>query len=355
MPAFLRYPDIENSYREKFVELFKKEVKSDETFYVTEKIHGANSQCCFEIEDQTNPDYWVIRFGKRTSFIGQRAIFYNLPYILKFYLHRFVDCIMNRILKDENLSGKVQIVFYGEVFGGAYPHKDVDRFSKYLPVQSEKTCTVQRGVWYCPRNDWALFDIYVSTEAGGHFVSPSKMFQWAKESNIPTVPLLAIVNGIDAALNYPNNGNSQVYKRYDIPSIEENTMEGVVCKPEIDFNLSSGERAVFKNKSDKFKEIVAHRKKEPIELSSAMASLAAHADDYINENRLNSVISKYGEVERKDIGKIIGLFCKDVSDEFSKDFQHDLDLLTEVEQRQFVRVLNSKSAEYIRTVLVPKL
>ena len=345
MATFFSYPDIENSYREKFVELFKSEVKPDETFYITEKIHGANSQCCFTIED----GIWTVKFGKRTSFIGENANFYNLPYLLKYYLPRFKRCIQERILNGER---KIEIVFYGEVFGGAYPHKEVDRFSKYLP---ENSSTVQRGVWYCPRNDWAMFDIFVSTEDKSYFVSPSKMFQWAKEFDIPTVPLLATVKGLEEALNYPNDKDSVVYQRYGIPAIEGNTMEGVVCKPEHDFNLSSGERAIFKNKSDKFKEVVAHKKREPIELSSAMASLVAYSDDYINENRMNAVISKFGEVSRKDIGKIVGLFCEDVCKEFIKDFQHDIDLLTEVEQRQFSRVLKSKSADFIRTNLVSKL
>lgn len=342
MKEFKKYPDIENSYREKFINVFSKEVKKG-PFYITEKIHGANSQIAFFKEG----DNWEIQYGKRTSFISKDDKFYNLPNVFHRLLPRFQSFI-----QEIDCDG---VIFYGEVFGGAYPHKEIDKNSELLPHNEGANNVVQHGVWYCPEDDWACFDILMKIDGEWGFVNQQYLFSHCEKHKIPTVPLLKVVDTLEEALAYPNDGESLVYQRYGLPRIENNIMEGVVIKPCWNSYLHTGERAVIKNKNDHFKEIHHHKVARFIEPGSPEAILIEQARDYVTEQRLNNVISKYGEVDRKDIGTIIGLLGQDACDEFMKDHEGDMNLLTEEQQKQVKRVFGGEASKLIREKLVPRL
>ena len=342
---FKKYPDIENSYREKFVECFKREV-NDKEYFITEKIHGANSQIAFF----KNGNEWEVKYGKRTSFIDKEDSFYNLPNVFQRLLPRFKSFLAGVANEASDV-----VIFYGEIFGGAYPHKEVDKESNLLPHNKGTNRVVQHGVWYCPEDDWACFDIQMRTDYNWNFVNQHYLFYQCEKYGIPTVPLLAVVDNIEEALAYPNNNESIVYQRYGLPKIEGNIMEGVVIKPCWNAYLSSGERAVIKNKNDHFKEIHRHKIARTIEPGSTEALLIEEAKDYVTEARLANVISHYGEVDRKDIGKIIGILGKDACDEFMKDHDGDMNLLTDEQQKQVKKVFGGKAAELVREKLVPTL
>ena len=356
---FKKYPDIENSYREKFMDVFAREVPDnrDRAFYITEKIHGANSQIAFYRNDEKKG--WDVKYGKRTSFIDEDAKFYNLPVVLRRLMPNFRKFIdkMCTTWSGEDVSWQYKaVIFYGEIFGGAYPHKEVDKDSPLLPHNGVNGNTVQHGVWYCPENDWACFDVRVQRFDGTwEFVDQLFFFMHCEDAGVPTVPLLAITSNLKEALAYPNDGESVVYKRYGLPKIEGNIMEGVVIKPVKDMTLSTGERAVIKNKNDHFKEIRHHNIARTIEPDSPEALLIEQAKDYITEARLDNVISHFGEVERKDVGTIIGLLGKDACDEFMKDHNGDMNLLTDEQKKQVKKVFGGKAAELVREKLVPKL
>lgn len=350
-PIFKSYPDIENSYREKFVDLFKKEV-NDTEYFITEKIHGANSQIAFFRDG----DKWQVKYGKRTSFLNDQDSFYNLPSVFQRLMPHFTAFLQGVI--DNSPDGHILcdgIIFYGEIFGGAYPHKGIDKESDLLPHNAGTNRVVQHGVWYCPEDDWACFDICILTDNNWTFVHQSFLFHQCEKYGIPTVPLLAVVSTIDEALAYPNDRQSVVYQRYGLPRIENNIMEGVVIKPGCSVYLSSNERAVIKNKNDHFKEVHHHKIARTIEPGSAEALLIEEAKDYVTEARMDNVISKFGEVDRKDIGKIIGLLGKDACDEFMKDHEGDLNLLTEEQQKQVKKVFGGEAAKLVREKLVPTL
>lgn len=346
MVEFHSYPDIENSYREKFIDIFSKEVDCHK-FYITEKIHGANSQIAFFKEKEK----WdTIKYGKRTSFIPDDGNFYNLSNVFHRLLPKF-ESFMNESIGKECDA----VVFYGEVFGGAYPHKEIDKSSELLPHNDGTNRVVQHGVWYCPEDDWACFDIRVRINGAWKFINQNLLFSQCEKHRIPTVPLLGIVETLKDALEYPNNGESVVFKRYGLPKIENNIMEGVVIKPLEDCWLSSGERAVIKNKNDHFKEIHHHKIARVIEAGSPEAILIEQAKVYVTEQRLNNVISKHGEVNRKDIGLIIGNLGKDACDEFIKDHDGDMNLLTDEQKKQVKKVFGGEAAKLVREILVPKL
>src|SRR5690606_4752298 len=98
----------------------------------------------------------------------------------------------------------------------------------------------------------------------------------------------------------------------------------VVIKPAEPIFLWSGVRLIIKNKNDKFKE--KHGDKStgktprPVkEIAPELLAMVEEARQFINENRLRSVISKVGEISNKDFGKLMGLFTKDMIEDFMKD------------------------------------
>jgi len=70
--TFKKWPKIQNSYQQKFIDVFLAEFPKleDETFVVTEKLHGRNVQIYFE---PNKP--WKV--GKRSSqtLEGRKTVF----------------------------------------------------------------------------------------------------------------------------------------------------------------------------------------------------------------------------------------------------------------------------------------
>lgn len=60
-------------------------------------------------------------------------------------------------------EGVKSISIFGELFGGAYPHPDVQRVGRLT--------VIQKGVFYTPKHEFYGFDIYVFTENGGSYLS----------------------------------------------------------------------------------------------------------------------------------------------------------------------------------------
>ena len=62
---------------------------------------------------------------------------------------------------------------------------------------------------------------------------------------------------------------------------------------------------------------------------------------YVNENRLANVISHIGEVSfPKDTGKVLGMFCKDVLEDFLKEYGGKYSGLDKCEQKSLNKEVN---------------
>lgn len=120
---FKKYNSIENSYREKFVNMIRAQAPElvHTQWSITEKIHGCNVQ--IELADNE------ISIGKRTDYVTDEN-FCNIQQILLPYENNV------RKLKDsiEIAMGKYidRIIVFGELFGGTYLHKDVERVKMQL-------------------------------------------------------------------------------------------------------------------------------------------------------------------------------------------------------------------------------
>jgi len=212
------------------------------------------------------------------------------------------------ILKKEGCDFS-ELGVYGELVGGTYPHKDVEK--------DTSATRIQKGIFYTPHNEFYAIDV-----------------------------------AIDGQLIDVDKFNHVMEKAWlGLPELEDNICEGVVIKPAIPKFLSDKTRVILKNKNEKWAEKAKARdrpKKPKMTLSEKGEELFNEMESLITENRLRNVLSKTGPIGQKEFGKLIQLFSKDILDDFFKDYLEEYNGLEKKEQKQLTRKLSQKSAELIR-------
>jgi len=160
MEEFKKYPSIENSYRQAFIEKIRLHGYGQEKYCITEKIHGCNTQITYNVKDGT------FIYGKRTEALLENESCYGVQDIFD-SLRDKVRLVANYLGGERILE---RIIVYGEVFGGSYPHPDVKKNN------TAKRC--QKGIWYSPNNEWKAFDIAYKTalDEKYYFISPKDFF-----------------------------------------------------------------------------------------------------------------------------------------------------------------------------------
>ena len=339
--SFTKYPSIELSEKEFIVNKIKNHGYALQPYVITEKIHGANTQICY------NCITGEFEYGKRTGVLESDEKFYGAQACFENIKENIID--LATYLKP-TLTKKLEVVkVFGEIFGGAYPHPDVQR--------NTRATKVQKGVYYSPSNHWLAFDIAYKLEGDPrtYFLGAEDFFLACGACAIGTVPLLAIANTLDDALAYPNNNPSVVYKLYDLPEIENNIMEGVVIRPSKCDLWMGDTRVILKNKNETFKE-KSHIKRPDLtrEYSDNLKVALEEASTYITENRVDNVISHIGAVKEADIGKVIGLTAKDAMEEFVKDSK-TYNLLEKPEAKILSKKIASLTAPVVRQAIYKRL
>ncbi|MEO0685608.1 MAG: RNA ligase family protein, partial [Cyanobacteria bacterium J06649_11] len=109
---------------------------------VTEKIHGAN----FGIVT----DGWEVRFAKRKEFLDSTEDFFGYHLLRDDLITKAKEIFRILEIDKVNLG---QVFIYGELFGGEYPHPDVNAVSGVQAIQT--------GVHYSPNIEYCAFDIAV--------------------------------------------------------------------------------------------------------------------------------------------------------------------------------------------------
>lgn len=301
---FYQYSEIENSYNVQIVEKFKNSCYVNERYAIQEKIHGSNVQCCY---DKMSDSFIV---GKRTSFISEDDNFYNADKILPKYYSKIKDIFIQLKQEIPNIN---QLIVYGELYGGFYPHQDVDC------VATAKQ--IQKGVAYSPDNHWIAFDIgYTTTSEDVRKYIPVKQFyNLCNSVSLPSVPLLKVTDSLQDALDFKNDDESIIYEMFNLPKIEDNIMEGIVIKPYDRVIYIGNSRLILKSKNDKFIEKSKSKNTNVQQTKNLTKDIIEKISEYLNENRLNNVVSKFGDITEHDIGKVSGLFANDALNDFYKD------------------------------------
>lgn len=335
MGVFKKYNSIENTFDKEFMEKIRTEVSDIMEFVVQEKVHGANF--CFISNGKT------VNAGKRTGLIEADEKFYDYEELLKRYTPK-VLALFSIVKKIYNNAKTITI--YGEIFGGNYPHPKVQNDSRII--------VIQKGVYYCPIHEFYAFDLYVSGEEYGRFCSVDESNLFFEQLNFLFAKTL-FRGCLDACLQYPNEFPSLISAWLDLPSLDDNVCEGVVIRPVEVLYLHNGSRVLLKNKNSRFAEKKSVKKRQPkllvdVTYSEVLNKMLSEVEDYITDNRLNNVVSKIGQVSiPKETGKLIGLFSKDILDDFLKENSGNYALLEKSEQKILNKHINMQATELIKS------
>lgn len=340
---FKKYSEIENSYRNEFLEKIHSLGYDDPSIeYVAEiKVDGSNFSVAIDENDK-------VHYAKRTAELERGESFSNYEYAMK------AGDVVNKVRRIKEILGCTAIVVYGELAGGKYNHPDVPK-EKFSPIQGR--------VQYAPFVFFYAFDIVQIDNNGQRRILDEHTFdQLCKEVNL--IRSIVVKHGsLKECLEYPNDIQDPVgQKLFNLPPIENNITEGIVIKPVQPLFLPNGSRIIIKNKNEKFKEKMNKTGKKPKvpdrELTDIENMTMRWLDEYKTESRLHSVLSKVGSVSSKDFGKIMGLFMTDLFEEFNKDYGKKIEELEnthEVEEFTFNRVTKKFQKEvqdWIRPVFI---
>lgn len=327
MLEFKKYSSIENSFNKEFLEKIREFGFDKQTFVVQEKVHGSNFSFL--------TDGIEIRCAKRTDFLAEDEKFYDYPELLERYKERVIQ--MFNLTKSEFPELETLTIF-GEMFGGNYPHPDVQKHGQIVQIQ--------KGVFYAPIHEFYGFDVKVNNI----YLNVDKANELFEKADFLYAKTL-FQGDFESCLKYPNAFQSHIAAWLNLPEIKDNICEGVVIRPIQSTFFPNGERVLIKNKNEKFAEKKSFKNRPPKpkpEYSSALMDLCTETESYITENRLNNVISKIGEVSvPKDFGKIMGLFAKDAVDDFAKDFHVQYEALEKEERKVLNRHVNKLASEFI--------
>jgi len=329
---FKKYNSIENSYQEDFINLIIEQGFGDLEYVVQEKVHGANLSF---ITDGQN-----ILSAKRTELILDNEEFYNSKFVLTNYKSKILN--LHKAI-SANIETKTVTIF-GEIFGGGYPHPNI--------LKDDTAKLVQRGIYYCPQNDFYAFDIlldndkYLDVETANVYFEKLG-FVYAKTLHKGT---------LKDCLAYSNTFKTIIPTEYKLPELDGNICEGVVIRPTQATFFRNGSRVIIKNKNEKWAEnnnyidkgILNKLLHEGEELSEEASFLCEEVYKLITQNRLDNLISKIGEVNpKKDLGKVLGLYNKDVLTDFLKNFKDKYDTLEKHESKAINKFVNKHAGQLI--------
>lgn len=327
---------------------------------ITEKIHGSNLSFSMDLDE--------LKVAKRNSFIKDGENFFQYLRMKESNGYKVRD-LWNQLVKEGYEIEELRV--YGELFGGYYPHPDVERLQN---VQK-----IQKGVYYHPDINFYCFDIMLN----GKFLPMKKVCRLCEEVNIFYAKIL-FEGTFDECLEYPDEFQTKIPEWLGLPLFDPNEKhvikknvfvgmkdgemcfedkeivyhgnicEGIVIKPLEDLRYKDGSRVIFKSKNPVFMETSKEKKsirKKDHDLSEfAMDTIEAIAV-YVNENRLRNVLSKIGAFTKKDFKKIFDAFKRDIYENFNMD--HDnLKNMEKIDKREVDKVVGRLCTEIWRPVFL---
>lgn len=340
MINFKKYSSIDNVITRDFMERVRAEMPEGLEWVVQEKVHGANTSFLCDGEE--------VKFAKRTSVLSEDDRFYDFQSLLEAYKPR-VFSLFKRISETHPAVSAISV--FGEMFGGRYAHEGV-------PAVKGMTL-IQKGVNYTPAHEFYGFDIYVFEGEAGYYLAVDEVNSLFETMGFFYARTL-MRGSLAECLKYPNAFQSKISQWLGLPDIDDNICEGVVIRPVTPQYLRNGSRVLIKSKNARFAEKKSVKTcnklfTEPVPYSDSLKKLLPELETYVTENRLNNVISHIGEVMLpKDFGKIMGMFSKDILEDFLKEHGGEYTALDKCEQKSLNRELNKLSTDFVKEILLSK-
>jgi Rnl2 family RNA ligase len=307
---------------------------------VTEKIHGANFSFSYENGN--------LKYAKRREYLNWSDDFFGFQIVaarLENRLFRLFEYL-------ETTFPGLRYILYGELFGGQYPHPEVQ------PV--EHVQAIQTGVYYAPGIHFCAFDIAVVYEDGTkYYLDYETTVSYLDQFEIPYIKPL-FIGKFNEATNFNLRINSSVPKEMGLPELEHNLIEGVVIKPyHQKDNDTLSQRPIIKLKNPEFDEEEKFHKAEKWslipDLSSKSENLSFITDElrtYISKNRMESVISKVGALDLKNLSRISEIkseFLQDVLTDFNENNSNLLEELTAEDKKWIIERVESEIQKIINS------
>ncbi|MFX0062380.1 MAG: RNA ligase, Rnl2 family [Candidatus Hermodarchaeota archaeon] len=340
MFSFIKYSKIENSYQKDFIQKIQERGMANQQYVVEEKINGANLSLWITMSD--------LRVAKRTAFLTPDEKFFNYQRVVAKYQEQAkqLSTLSQNWAKEQDIGTIYLVVVYGELFGGYYPHPDVP------PVPNAKQ--VAKGVAYSAENDYYAFDIRVTTTNGDHhYPDVYTRNQLLKEAGF-FYPQPLFTGTLAECLAYPTAFESIIPQQLGLPPIKGNFCEGVVIKPVKTSFLPNGKRIILKNKNKKFQEkgkVKKRSDRSPQPIPTHLLKFVDIASQYITKTRYENLISKYGQFSTQEFGKLLGLYIKDLLEDFIEEHGEAFNALPKNERRQITRKLNKEVSKFLRSYL----
>ena len=246
---------------------------------VSEKIHGANF--CAVVDGAG------IRGAKRKSLLADGEDFFNHRRVLE----RLREPLRHLFALYTAADGPPdQLLVYGELYGGRYPHPEVPEVPGVQAVQT--------GVWYAPDVEFQAFDVAAVRGGARRWLGFEEARALLLDAGVPCVTPL-FIGPYAEALAFSPVFTTGVPARHGLPPLEDNLAEGVVVKPLAAVTLPDGGRPVLKIKHPRFAEDARYHQGErwqtaPVVGASPLVALEWAVVSRLNGPRLESALSKLG-------------------------------------------------------------
>lgn len=243
------------------------------SWIATEKIHGAN----FVIGVRGDE----VSFGKRKAWLAFEEPFFGWQLV--------AGELADAARAAAKTIGAPQVVFYGELFGGGYPHPEVAAFPALTPVQT--------GIWYAPDLRWSPFDTLVAQDDddGGELLRFSETEEVMTGVGLTTPPVVGRGRLADLE-QLPVRGATRVPALLGLPAIDGNVAEGLVLKADV--RAPAAERPILKRKIPEFDETKFDEAAAWQPGFVDLPTLEAWAERMVNPARIASARSKVGVAPR---------------------------------------------------------
>jgi len=329
---------------------------------VSEKVHGSNLAMYMDQDE--------FKVAKRSAFLKDGENFFQYLRMREANGYKVRDLWNQLVVKNENIE---ELIVYGELFGGYYPHPDVER----LPNVQK----IQKGVYYSPDIHFYCFDIMVN----GKFLPMDQVEKLCDFCDILYARIL-FEGTFDECMNYTNEFQTNIPKWLGLPLIDPkekhvikrnvvsgvdsngefiittkiieycgNICEGIVIKPIIPLYYQDGSRVILKSKNDVFMEVstekTVKKKKEHKELSKHAMDTLELICVYVNENRLRNVLSKFGTFTKRDFKRVFDAFKKDIYEDFNINYDN-LKGIDKVDKQEIDKVVGKLCIEIWRPVFL---
>ncbi|RFS20133.1 2'-5' RNA ligase [Chitinophaga silvatica] len=300
---------------------------------VTEKIHGANFSFVYENRR--------LRFAKRKDYLKWTDDFFGFQLVVAELEDRMIQ-LFEQLSKDKPGS---RYIIYGELFGGKYPHPDV--------ASAPEVQAIQTGVYYSPSVQFCAFDIAVESEnlAPKQYLDYEEAITYFEKYNILYARVL-FSGKLNEVLNFNTRIDSTIPALLNLPPLDANLIEGIVVKP-LKHSTVNDLRPIIKIKNPEFDEEKKFHEAEKWSLipditsrSEKLSFLVEEMANYITENRLNSALSKIGQLDLNNSTRM-----NEIHSEFLEDIFTDFN----IENGNILADLIDSETEWVRNRIATRI